>query len=136
MTTSLYAALLALLFILLSINVVRCRYKYRVSLGDGGKPPMEQAIRAHGNLAEYGPIFLILLGLSEYQGASGWVIHLLGALFFIGRLSHGWGVAFCGQHGSGNPAGIRYRKAGVLITFLTILTTATLLLVLYGMSAF
>jgi uncharacterized membrane protein YecN with MAPEG domain len=31
--------------------------------GDGGDPEMSQAIRAHGNFAEYVPLGLILLGL-------------------------------------------------------------------------
>ena len=59
--TAIYAALLGLLFLALSVNVVRTRRATRVSLGAGDHPLLERRIRAHGNFAEYTPIALILI---------------------------------------------------------------------------
>src|SRR5690606_35232509 len=58
-----FASLNALIFIFLSILVVRGRFKERVSVGAGGKTSLELKIRAHGNFAEYVPLALFLLAL-------------------------------------------------------------------------
>ena len=65
--TSLYAALLAALFLVLSLRVVRVRYRYHVALGTPHRL-VERAVRAHGNCAEYVPFGLVLLGLLEGMG--------------------------------------------------------------------
>ena len=65
MIIAIYAAPLAFLYIALAINVIRLRFKHRVSLGAGEVPKLERAIRAHGNFAEYVPFALLLIGLSE-----------------------------------------------------------------------
>ena len=59
--TPLYAALLALWFVVLSLHVIRCRREARVSLGDGGNGRLQRAIRAQANFAEYVPLALVLL---------------------------------------------------------------------------
>ena len=53
--TALYAALLAALFILLSLRVIGARRVHRVALG-APNPLVERAVRAHGNCAEYVPL--------------------------------------------------------------------------------
>lgn len=53
MVSSLYAVLGALLLLRLSLNVVKLRNQYRVSVGDGGFSELQTAIRVHGNAIEY-----------------------------------------------------------------------------------
>ena len=67
--TALYAGLLALLFLALSINVIRYRRGEQVSLGDGGKRKLARGIRAHGNFAEYVPLVLVLMSIAELSQA-------------------------------------------------------------------
>ena len=116
--TPLWAALLALLYFLLTVQVIRGRYRTRTSLGNGGDPALERAIRAHANFAEYVPLILILLLLLELQGAWPWLIHLLGLLLLIGRASHAFGIS------STEEVLIR-RQIGTVAT-LTVLSVAAL----------
>ena len=116
MIMSLYAAPLAFLYIALAFNVIRLRFKYRVSLGTGEVPKLERAIRAHGNFAEYVPFTLLLIGLAEYKGAPLWLIHIFGILLLVGRLLHSY--CLC----------VKYitiaRQAGILMTFIVLLVSA------------
>jgi len=91
--TPLWAALLVLLYILLTVRVMRGRYRTRTALGSGGDPALERAIRAHANFAEYVPLTLILLLTLELQGAWSWLVHLLGVLLLVGRASHAFGIS-------------------------------------------
>ena len=54
-----YAAALALIFVGLSIRVIRGRGLHRVNLGSGGVDDMERRIRAHGNFAEHHAAFRV-----------------------------------------------------------------------------
>lgn len=115
--TPLYAGLIALLFIVLSIRVIKVRRGERISLGDGGDSNMTYRIRAQANLAEYAPLALILLAMSEMQGAPAWVVHILGLMLLIGRLMHGWAM-------SQTPQNLRFRVYGMLLTLIMITFTA------------
>jgi hypothetical protein len=48
-----YAALLAALYIFLSVRVIRMRVSNRIGLGDGSNPRLRRAIRVHANFSEY-----------------------------------------------------------------------------------
>ena len=134
MTTAFYAALLAILFVALSIYVIRSRRRLKVALGDGNKDGMRQATRAHGNFAEYAPLFLILLGLAEHQGLPWWAVHLLGALFLLGRLLHAYGVAFKERYKQDRVENLSFRVRGMVLTFTTILACAGILLAQYAIT--
>lgn len=116
--TPLWAALLALLYIVLTVQVIRARYRTRVVIGSGGDAALERAIRAHANFAEYVPLILILLLLLELQGAWPWLVHLLGLLLLLGRASHAFGIS------STEEVLIR-RQIGTVAT-LTVLSVAAL----------
>ena len=64
-TTAVFASILALMFIKLSLGVIALRRKNKVSLGAGGVDELERAMRAHGNFAEYVPLGLFLMGALE-----------------------------------------------------------------------
>jgi uncharacterized membrane protein YecN with MAPEG domain len=61
----LYAGLLALWLVVLSLRVIQARRAARVSLGDGGNRALQRAIRGQANFAEYVPIALLLLLILE-----------------------------------------------------------------------
>lgn len=112
--TPLYAGLLALLLMLLSLQVVKARRAARVGLGTGDDPQLERAVRVHGNFVEYVPLALVLLLLAELNGAWPWLLHLLGLMLLSGRLLHAWGLS----RSQGTSFG---RYWGTLLTWLMIL---------------
>ena len=92
--TSLYASLLALFFILLSLRVIALRgnplFAVLKRAGDD-KRSLERAIRGHGNFAEYTPIMLLI---AEQSSASATLLHSCGAMFLVGRPAHGFCFGF------------------------------------------
>ena len=87
--TAFFSSILALIFYKLSINVIRLRRKYKVSLGSSKKhKDLDQAIRAHGNLSEFLPIGLILLACLEVNHLPKIVVFMCGLFFLIGRYLH------------------------------------------------
>ena len=110
-TTSVYATLLAFLFLVLSFRVMAGRRQWRIGFGDGNNEALKRRIRAQGNFVEYTPIALILMALLELQGAGGFVLNLIGLLLLAGRLAHAIGI-------SRMPEDRRLRTAGVVFTIL------------------
>lgn len=107
-----YAALNALILLILSMRVVQARVRTETAIGDGGKPEMAAPLRAHANSAEYVPTALILLwALASPLGRSIWVIHGMGATFTIGRILHAIGLS-----GSTGPSPLRF--AGMVLTWI------------------
>ena len=118
--TSLYAALLAALFLVLSLRVVQARKRNHVVLGTPHRL-VERAVRAHGNCAEYVPFGLVLLGLLEGMGLPAWGVHALGTAFLAGRVLHAWGI-------SQEPEVLRRRVFGMGLTFAVLGVAAAALL--------
>ena len=116
--TPLYAGLLALLFVALSARVIVQRRRAHVSVGDGNDQSLRQKMRVHANFAEYAPIGLVLLGLTELQGAPYWVVHLLGLMLLTGRLAHAAGMG-------ASPQRLSFRVTGMVLT-LAMITLAGL----------
>lgn len=122
MVTPTYAALLAILYVLLSIRVIRLRRSTKTSLGAGADESLERAIRAHGNCSEYVPLALLLLLCCEISIApQSWLLHLLGITLLTGRLLHSYGL-------SRSPEDFRFRVGGMVLTLSTILSTSSLIL--------
>jgi uncharacterized protein len=88
MITGFFAGLLALMYVYLSFRIIFLRAAQKINLGGGGFPPLEIAIRVHGNFSEYVPIALILIGILELNGAPSWAIYVLGGVFILGRMIH------------------------------------------------
>ena len=120
--TAIYAALLGLLLVLLSLRVIGFRRRNHISLGHAGSDSLERRVRAHGNLAEYAPIALILMGLLETKSVSPLLLHGLGASLVAGRLLHGWALSFS----RGNAFA---RVVGMALTLGVIITAAVVLLI-------
>jgi uncharacterized protein len=103
--TGVLAALLGLLAALLTVQVIRNRGRFGVDVSDGGNPPLAQAIREHGNLAEHAPIALIVLALAEAAGTQRWLIAGLGGVFLIARLASAWALSRSLRQSVGRQAG-------------------------------
>jgi uncharacterized membrane protein YecN with MAPEG domain len=123
----LYTALLGLLLIALSANVVLARRRYRVRLGVGTEEGMQQAVRVQANFAEYVPLAVILLILAELSGLPDAVVHASGILLVTSRVLHAWGLS----HSPGRTFGRFYGTAG---TWLVI--TGLSLWLLYSATGF
>jgi len=116
-----YAAVLGLLFALLSFRVANARRTMRIGLGSGGNKQLERYIRVQGNFAEYVPMALILLAFLEMQGWQSWLIHTLCAVLLVARVVHALGIAR-------EPEDIRFRAAGMIATLSTLIIVSLLLL--------
>ncbi|MEO1140226.1 MAG: MAPEG family protein [Pseudomonadota bacterium] len=90
--TPIYAGFLALLLIALSARVIRHRHLARISVGDNNDKGLRKKMRVQANCAEYVPVGLLLLLLTELQGAPIWALHVLGATLMLGRLAHAAGM--------------------------------------------
>ena len=125
MISSLYAAMLALLIVWLSLRVIKLRREKKVRLGDGGEPELQAAIRAQGNATEYIPISLTLLVLLELSGAHAALVHSGGIAMLVGRILHARGLL---------TESLRYRILGMQVTIFTLigLAVANLAYVVYS----
>jgi uncharacterized membrane protein YecN with MAPEG domain len=112
--TTATAIVLAVLQMFLLLRTARGRGQFQTGLGDGGNEKLLQRIRAHGNLAENAPLFLILLGLAEMTGQLGGVVPIYALIFIVARLSHALGLSI--------SSGVTvFRLFGVLATVGTII---------------
>lgn len=121
--TSLYAALLALLLVVLTVAVVRVRRGERIGIGTGGSERLARAVRVHANFTEYVPMALLLLLLLEVCGSDRALLHAFGILLVVARVLHAIGLS----RNAGTSFG---RLAGAGLTFLLIAAMALLLLVM------
>ncbi|MZR30983.1 glutathione metabolism protein [Sneathiella sp. DP05] len=122
--TPIFAALLALVFVLLSIRTVKARRRSKISLGDGGDNALQMAVRAHGNFIEYVPITLLLMTFLEMRTVSIYVLIALGSLLFVGRCCHAIGF-------SGANMNFRFRAIGMVLTFIALIVASLWLLYTY-----
>tara|TARA_R110002124_G_scaffold129483_1_gene290880 strand:- start:179171 stop:179581 length:411 start_codon:yes stop_codon:yes gene_type:complete len=122
-----YAALLALLFIFLTLRVGRARMQTKIGIGDGGDHNLQKAIRAHANFAEFVPLALLLLFMIEMQQSSVLLLHTLGALLFVGRVLHALGLSKTSKLSFG-------RMVGAGLTALVITVSALWLLYAFSSS--
>jgi len=118
--TPLYAALLTLWFVLLSVRVVNLRRR-GLAFGDSGDIGITRIIRAQANFAEYVPLALLLMGFLEVSRHSIYLLHALGVILVVARLFHGLALSFGWQVGFG-------RVAGATLTFIVLVIEAILCL--------
>lgn len=117
--TALYASLLAVLFILLSVRVIAQRREARVEIGPGESLELLRRMRVHANFAEYVPFALVLLALAESLKVPSILLHATGMILLGGRLVHAYGL-------SQSPHNLRLRVIGMSLTFAAIAVAALL----------
>lgn len=91
--TGFYAALLALLILLLALRVVLLRRRTRTGIGDGGDRVLARAIRVHGNAIENVPLALVLLLVAELGHAGPLLLHGCGSALVAARVLHARGLS-------------------------------------------
>lgn len=106
--TTFTAAILGLLFLILSAWVIAGRFSHGVSLGDGGKEPMTVRIRIHANFAEQVPLILLLMALVERAHGLRFYLEIIAAILIVGRLIHPIGMM--------RPAPNIFRAGGMILT--------------------
>ncbi len=119
--SSLYIALNLILAVLLAINVVRIRAKYKIDMLHGDNIEMLKKLRAHGNNVEYVPYALIGLIALEVMGTGSNWLHGLGIALTTARVFHAQGL----YRSTGTSVG---RFVGTTVTWLVMLLIAVLLL--------
>jgi len=90
--TGLYAGILGLFVIPLSAHVIINRYRAKIGIFDGGDPQLGKAIRIHGNFTEHVPLALILMLVTELNGAEAEMMHAIGLILVGARLFHVYGL--------------------------------------------
>jgi len=116
--TPLYAGLLALWFVLLSVRVVNLRRR-GILFGDNGEVDVIRVVRAQANFAEYVPLALLLMGLLEISRYSIYLLHALGLVLLVARLLHGAALSFRWNVRTG-------RVVGAALTFVVLLVEGVL----------
>lgn len=127
--TPVFAGLLALLYVVLTVRVIAARRSERIGLGDQGNRKLMRRMRAHSNCAEYVPISLLLMLMLELMGAAPGLLWGLGTALVAGRLAHAYGF-------SAEPELGNLRIAGMVLTFAVIIVAALANLVLAINGAF
>ncbi|MGB5261151.1 MAG: MAPEG family protein [Gammaproteobacteria bacterium] len=125
MITPFYAALLALIFVVLSFRTILLRRRLGIAIGAGEDPRLARAIRAHSNFAEYVPIALILIFFVEIRTSAILLIHGLCIALIIGRIVHAYGVSQLEENYS-------FRISGMALTLVCIISASLRLIVSYA----
>jgi uncharacterized protein len=128
--TATYVAILALLYAVLSLQVVRLRRRNRVGFGDGENAALRCAIRAHAHFAEYVPIIALMAAMLEMSGLAATRIHMLMGSLLVARLLHPLGIY-------AKPGALQFsigRVGGMVITTTVMVSCALLILrqILFG----
>ena len=119
--TPIYAALLGLVFVILSLRTMRIRRKNKIAVGDGSNSQLQRAMRVHANFAEYTPIAIILVGFVESLKYSPIIIHILLSTFLLGRIVHAYGMSRINED-------FRFRVFGMVMTFNLITVSSALII--------
>jgi uncharacterized membrane protein YecN with MAPEG domain len=90
---ALYTGLNVLIILALIWQVISHRRREKITLGDGGFPPLIRAIRAHANATEVAPVALIGLIAMAMATAPLWAIHVGGLSLTLGRALHAYGLS-------------------------------------------
>ena len=109
--TPIYASILTLILIILSLRVAGFRMGFKLGFGHDDRDIMIRAIRTHGNFTEYIPFALLNMIILELQGFSNFV-HVVGLLIIIGRILISIGISTNILIGKFSP----FRQLGMMST--------------------
>ena len=111
-----FAAILSLFLIVLSFRVLDLRGSpvtkfFHKPNREIDPNDLERAIRGHGNLIEYAPLFLILMLALELGDVSVTLLYVSGIIFTLGRFMHGIAFSFMKKN-------VFLRISGMTLTFI------------------
>jgi uncharacterized membrane protein YecN with MAPEG domain len=115
--TPLYAGLLALVFVVLSVLVVRQRIALEKAADKSDETALLKSMRVQANFVEYVPLALVLMLCAELQSAPAIAVHAMGVALLVGRVCHGIGM-------SATPQISVLRATGFLLTFAMLILSA------------
>ena len=107
------AAAAGILSIWLALRINAARSAAGVYLGDGGDEAIQSRMRAQANFVEYTPFVLALIVAIELSGKGSWWLGVVAAIYFAGRIGHGFGMD--------GGALLKGRFVGTITTLLTLL---------------
>ena len=90
--TALYAGILGLLAVALSLAVGKLRGETKIPIGDGGNPDLLLAMRRQANFLENVPLLLVLFGVLELNGVGAVALHSMGSVLVVARIAHAVGL--------------------------------------------
>jgi len=92
--TALYASILMIFALALSIRAGGVRGKTGISVLFGEPPNMELAerVRVHQNFLEYVPLAIILMGIIELNSGNATFLHVFGVVLIFSRIAHAIGL--------------------------------------------
>ncbi|MEP2947773.1 MAG: MAPEG family protein [Lentilitoribacter sp.] len=125
--TALLSVVLCLFMVHLIFKIVKIRRDEKIELQSGESDALTRAVRAHGNLVETAPIFLIMLGLLELGGGHPIAVGIFALIFIISRIMHPIGL-------SGKKGTFKYRTRGMILTLTAYILTGAYLVVVALMS--
>ena len=105
------AAAAAIINFWLAMRCGQVRMKHKINIGTGGNDLLERRMRAQLNFVENTPWVLALIASIELAGKAGNWLAIIGALYMISRVAHGFGM-----DGGSLEKG---RSFGVMVTMLT-----------------
>ena len=124
MIVPIYAALLALVYVVLSFRTLLLRRRKGIAIGTSDDPELIRAMRVHSNFAEYTPMALLLIYFLEVRGSEAVTIHLLCAALTIGRMIHAYGVSQAQEN-------FAFRVTGMFLTLACLISASVRLLFSY-----
>jgi uncharacterized membrane protein YecN with MAPEG domain len=104
--TALYAALIAVLLLVLGMRISSFRRRTLIGIGGGGQPAFERAIRAHANAVEWSLPILLLLLVAELNRAPPSMLHACGIVLVAARVLHAFGLSRASGYSFGRMTGI------------------------------
>lgn len=86
------AAACAFINFWLAVRIGAVRRAEKIAIGDGGNERLTARMRAHLNFAEYAPIVLILLALTEAARGASTGLWIAAVAFVLARIAHPIGM--------------------------------------------
>ena len=117
--TATYAAVLAVMMLILWVHVTKYRASTGISINHADDMDLATRIRRHGNFTEIVPMVLILMALSEAQGTRPLFLHLAGGLLILGRALHPFGLD---PNDAARPLRIIGNSAGLIALVICVAT--------------
>jgi uncharacterized membrane protein YecN with MAPEG domain len=119
--TSLTAAVLAVVFLILTYQVIKVRSAAGISILHGDNMDLALKMRVHANFAEFVPLALIVMALAEIAGGNATALLVAGVLLVVSRIVIPFGISL---ERFNHPV----RIAGNVGTHLSILTSVVLII--------
>ncbi len=120
MITTLYAGILGVLYIVLTVDTIKARRKNKISMGYGKNNEIIKIVSAHNNFCNYALFLLFLLFLIESsQIIPNILIHIIGGVFTLGRVLHY--LAF-----KSKSMNFKFRITGMMCTIAPILISSVI----------